>query len=89
MNNSKDNKLIPPDRKQCQSMILSGAWPDAQHFMAMGPRTSTRCTNKPVVIVYELHPGKDAQRGSMSLCGACLAECLGSFPPGYIRMEKL
>ena len=61
-------KLIPPDRARCQAEIPNGA-----SFMTLGGRPElVRCTSAPTVIVREKLPGKDGQRGSMSLCGVCL-----------------
>lgn len=40
--------------------------------MTLGPRPWERCKAKPIVVVTEVAPGKDGQRGSMSLCASCL-----------------
>lgn len=85
----KQNALIPPDPKQCQRMVQTGCWPDAEHFMVLGPPQLHRCPGKPVAIVYETLPRDDGLKGSMSLCGPCLAECLEAFPPGAIRVERI
>lgn len=60
-------KLIPPDRKQCQAEIREGT------FMSLGgsPHRLTRCKAKPTMIITENQPGRDGQRGSMSLCPSC------------------
>lgn len=72
----KKTKLIPPDPKQCQALEKVGAWPDAQHFMNLGPAGWARCTAKPTVIVHEKKPGKDGRKGSMSLCDECLKKAI-------------
>jgi hypothetical protein len=59
--------LIPPDPARCQAEIREGS------FMTLGPRAFVRCTATPTVIVTEAVAGEDGQRGSMSLCDACLA----------------
>ena len=69
-------KLIPPDKKQCQRNFLEGCWPDAKHFMVMGPKNLRRCTNKPVVIAYEKNVGEDGVKGSMSLCQTCWSDMI-------------
>lgn len=63
--------LIPPDRNQCQREKMVGCWPDARHFMNIGPGKLVRCTNKPSWIAKERKPGEDGRRGSMSLCDEC------------------
>lgn len=64
--------LTPPDPKQCQAEKKEGAWPDAEHFMVIGPAHMARCQNKPTVIIKEVKPAADGRRGSMSLCPDCL-----------------
>jgi hypothetical protein len=59
--------LEPPDPKQCQAEISNGVT-----FMTMGGRHEmVRCKEKPIVIIEELHPGKDGLHGSMALCASC------------------
>lgn len=57
--------LIPADTSQCQAMVKEGS------FMTLGPRSWDRCTKKPTVVVSEEQPGKDGQKGSMSMCQEC------------------
>jgi hypothetical protein len=57
--------------------------------MVIGPREQRRCAEKPVAIVYETKPAEDGLQGSMSLCEKCLAECLGRFPKGFLRVERI
>ena len=62
-------KLIPPDVKRCQ------AEKRAVTFMSLGGGNCmhlVRCNNKPKWIITEKDKGPDGQRGSMSLCEACL-----------------
>lgn len=63
---TKKQKLIPPDPERCQAQILEGS------FMTLGPRSYIRCKTKPSVVIQEKQPGKDGQRGAMSLCPDCL-----------------
>ena len=58
-------KLIPPDKKRCQSVITKGS------FMTLGPRPEVRCDGVPVAIATEKNP----PMGSMSLCAVCLPIC--------------
>lgn len=71
---SKKVKLIPPDPKHCQKKIRTGCWPDARHFMRIGPAEEHDCGKKPSHIVRETKPDTHGQRGAMSLCPSCLAE---------------
>jgi hypothetical protein len=66
---TKKAELTPPDTKRCQAEKPNGAT-----FMSLGgvPKL-VRCTNKPTMIATEKEPGKDGQRGSMSLCDECFA----------------
>lgn len=66
---SKKAALIPPDLERCQAEI-----PNGHSFMTLGGRPGrTRCKDKPTVIIEEIVPGKDGQRGSMALCHPCWA----------------
>lgn len=83
-------KLIPPDRDQCQAETHQRA-----PFMQMGgpPVRVTRCANMPIVIATERKAGAGGKRGSMSLCGACLqiaTKQLGSdhFTVRQIRRQR-
>jgi hypothetical protein len=66
--------LTPPDIEQCQAEKPSG-----YTFMTFGgqPGEMIRCEAPTEVIVFELKPGKDGRRGSMSLCGECLTIMCG------------
>jgi hypothetical protein len=85
----KKPKLIPPDRNRCQANHLEGCWPDAEHFMIIGPRELVRCTNKPTVIVAETKPGQDGLIGSMSLCNECLARLVELKGADYFTSEPI
>jgi hypothetical protein len=65
------SKLIPPDKKRCQTEITTALGP----FRMGGPsKTIEQCSNAPVVVAKEKKPGPDGKRGSMALCGSCLDE---------------
>jgi hypothetical protein len=81
--------LEPPDRVRCQALRPNKTWsPFAlgpAHVRADGEKVGGsrqvdrqwRCNVPPVVIVTEAKPGKDGQRGSMSLCADCFVQlCL-------------
>ena len=55
-------KLIPVDLNRCQVEELEGS------FMTLGPRSYVRCEEKPVLVVSEIVPGKDEEKGQMSMC---------------------
>jgi hypothetical protein len=61
-------QLTPPDLARCQAE-------KPRSFMTLGGdlHERDRCSEAPTVIVTERKPGADGQRGSMSLCDACLA----------------
>lgn len=61
--------LVPPDLERCQAL-----GPKLGPF-TMGGRIGSRerCSNRPTIVITEAEPGPDGQRGSMSLCDACLA----------------
>lgn len=82
-------KLIPPDPKQCQRHHASGCWPDAEHFMIIGPRELTQCKRKPEFIITEVKPGKDGQRGSMSLCGPCMIDAIEQLGPEHFTFTRI
>lgn len=63
----KKTDLIPPDLERCQTEIRQGS------FMTLGPRHSTRCTERPTWIAFENAPGPDGLQGSMSMCDGCKA----------------
>lgn len=60
-------ELVPPDPARCQAEIREGS------FMTLGPRSWSRCTSTPSVIITERKPGPDGRCGSMSLCASCLS----------------
>jgi len=82
-------KLIPPDPEQCQAQHKEGCWPDAQHFMVIGPRQLVRCKNPPTVIAYEKRPGKDGRKGSMSLCNKCLVVFIEQFGGQFATIKPI
>lgn len=86
---NKKQKLIPPDLTQCQRNHLSGCWPDAQHFMNIGPGQLKRCENKPEFIIKEVKPNKDGQCGSMSVCGPCMVHAIEELGPKYFTFTRL
>ena len=67
----KKVRLIPPDKKRCQTEKPNGAT-----FMTIGdyPRL-IRCTNKPRIIIKEKKP----PRGSMSVCQECFLKAVERF----------
>lgn len=85
----KKVKLTPPDTARCQAERKTGCWPDAQHFMIIGPGRMERCTNVPEVIVKEVKPGTDGHRGSMSLCKDCLPNFLKAFGPSHATVTPI
>ncbi len=72
--------LTPPDRGRCQAVRH-------EPFRVTG--VNGRCPNKPTVIVIENEPGKDGQRGSMSLCAGCHATFETRFPAGHADAEPV
>lgn len=67
----KKKKLIPPDGERCQAEKTVDT-----NFMTLGgPPVGSmeRCRNKPTTLATEKEPGPDGQRGSMTVCDACLA----------------
>ena len=88
MKRERAQRLVPPDKEQCQSERREGT------FMTLGGSTErmTRCTKRPLWIVTEDKPGRDGKRGSMSLCGACYAIFLDFFRTAHtakpIRRER-
>ena len=74
--------LIPPDLERCQAMKPNGA----NAFTLGGRPEMVQCTKKPSVIIYEVKPAKDGQKGSMSLCADCLKQF--NFVPA-VRVEVI
>lgn len=61
--------IKPLDFGRCQAEISNGVT-----FMTLGGRKEMiRCDRKPANIVEEIRPGKDGQRGHMTLCESCSA----------------
>jgi hypothetical protein len=68
----KPKALTPPDLARCQAEV-----PNGHSFMTLGGRPGLeRCKDKPVVVIEEVVPGVDGQRGSMALCIPCWAVAL-------------
>lgn len=81
----KAEKLIPPDLKQCQAEKPNGCT-----FMTLGGRPGmVRCENKPVTIATEVVPGKDGQRGRMSLCSECWGVMIKQLGAHYASFEPV
>lgn len=78
-----EEKLIPPDREQCQTMVT-----EAYSAFALGqaPPRPTRCANKPTHIATEPPRSDGKKQGSMSVCGHCL-EVLSKQMPGVTFKE--
>jgi len=71
------SKLIPPDLTKCQAEK-----PNGNTFMTLGGSPGLeRCKNKPTTIVKEINPGKDGNKGSMSLCTHCLLVFMKQMKP--------
>lgn len=67
------SKLIPPDKKRCQTEVTHGPFPFRMGGSLYGSLYDVeRCKNEPVAVAKEKKPGPDGKRGSMSLCGRCL-----------------
>lgn len=79
--------LTPPDPTRCQTMITPAYNP---WRVAGEPRPRPeRCPNKPVVIARERAPGKDGERGAMSLCAGCREQFVRQMPAGYATFTKI
>ena len=84
MATKKKVKLIPPDKKQCQAEK-----PNGHSFMTLGGRPGReRCTNKPTMLATEKKPGKDGQRGSMTVCDECFS-VMQKQMPGAATYQRL
>lgn len=82
---AKKKALTPPDLERCQADV-----PNGYTFMTLGGRPGLeRCKNKPTVIVSETKPGKDGQKGSMSLCDGCLAVLRKQMPRDSFKVEDI
>lgn len=67
--------LIPADPDRCQTEIT-----EYRPFIMGGDVNQTRrCSNAPTWIATEKKPGKDGQRGSMSLCDDCREQLVKQF----------
>lgn len=69
-------KLVPPDLERCQAEWKIGCWPDAQHFLNLGPAGWQRCDKLPTWLATE----KAAPHGSMSLCQEHRERCEEQMP---------
>ena len=56
MKKMNKQKLIPVDKKRCQSKHAEGCHPTAQQFMVLGPAQWVRCNNAPTWIAHEKNP---------------------------------
>lgn len=74
-------KLIPPDKKRCQRVRVSGS------FMTLGPRREERCSNTPSYVAGLYKPTKD-QPGKMSLCCACAGD-VRRMMPGRVKLVSI
>lgn len=77
--------LTPPDLKRCQAEKPNGQNP----FTFGGGHKMVRCTEKPLFIVTEKKPGKDGEKGSMSLCAHCLAVFNKQMPNKRIEITHI
>ncbi len=77
-------ELEPADPQRCQALKHNG-----YNFMTLGGRPGmVRCKTPPVVIAVEAEEGADGQRGSMSVCAACLV-VMSKQMPGKFTLEEL
>jgi len=60
----KAKPLTPPDLNSCQVDVHNGCGP----FSIGGRSQYEQCTTEPKYIVYEIEPGEDGLKGSMSMC---------------------
>jgi hypothetical protein len=75
----KPKPLTPPDLERCQAESSNG-----HSFMTIGGRPEmVRCYHGASYVAIENKPGKDGQKGSMSLCDACRVAFLRFFGPSY------
>ena len=54
------------DIERCQVEITSG-----NAFSLGNPRKTSRCDNKPIVLVKEVEPDKHGEYGEMTMCKSC------------------
>ena len=74
----------PADKKQCQAeKRIGSAW------SLGGVPEFKRCTEKPVVIAYEIQPGDDGEKGSMSLCSDCMNKFKSQMGTEGYKFEKI
>jgi hypothetical protein len=77
--------LTPPDYERCQAEK-----PNGNTFMTLGGQPGLeRCTSKPTTLVKETKVGEDGQKGSMTMCAACLTVFLNQVPQGSFTFEDL
>ena len=83
-------KLVPPNPKSCQRLILVGCHPTGLNFMAFGPGSFRDCGKLPSVIVTEKVPNPEyVLCGSMSLCAACFVEFCETGKIGDVTVQKI
>lgn len=80
MTDKKKQALTPPDEKRCQAEV-GGAFTLGSGLM--------RCGKKPSVILTEKEPGKDGQRGSMSVCPECFEVFKQRHSVDTVTVERL
>jgi len=73
-------KLIPPDKKRCQSEIPA--------MFALGG-THRRCDNIPKWIAKENKAQKDGCKGSMSLCDECKKVFIKQMGKDYASFKEI
>lgn len=77
--------IKPPDPKQCQAEKPNGCT-----FLTLGGKPElVRCTNAPVAIATEKHPGDDGHIGSMSLCADCREVFIKQMGDDYATFEEI
>ena len=81
----KKEKLIPPDKKQCQCLR-----PNGNNFMTFGGVPGfVRCENKSTVIITEKKKAKDGQKGSMSLCNHCWNKAIEQLGENHFTVKPI
>lgn len=81
----KKPKLEPVDEKQCQAEKPNGA----NAFTLGGRPGMVRCKAKPVYVLTENKPGKDGQRGKMSLCQDCMEVFDRQMPKNFATAKRI
>jgi hypothetical protein len=76
---------MPPDFEQCQAEK-----PNGHTFMTLGGKPGmVRCDRPPTVLLTEVQPGDDGEKGSMTLCDGCLAVFRKQMPRGFAKVEDI